>query len=198
MISATIYLILHSSEGPLDVTMQKIAYIIAGYLGLLLIQQSFAHRAEMLQLVLMLNKKSLQNLQRSNHAKYRSRRNFIYLIVVTIPISFVILPLVPVPLLIETFRNGDLYFKNVFPFDKTPFSASNYVQAFVYYFIYVFIFWFCMPYLAVIFENFLQIVLNFSILADDLRGLRNGEMVIEEVEFRRLRACVIEFNDLKR
>lgn len=197
LVPTTLYIILHPNDGPLDMTMQKIAYSLTAYLGILMQYQSMVCRPEASQLLILLNRMSQNHLRRSDHPKYRPQRNRIYLIVLMIPVSVVVLALVPLPILISAFRNGEQYFKNGIPFGETPFSLASYVQAIFYYMTFVYIYWYCMPYYGLILENFLQVVLNFKILADDLRVLRKGKVTSEELEYEKLRQFMIVFSDLK-
>lgn len=176
--------------------MQKCAYLVTVYLGFVMLYLSIVRRKEASRLLVTLNEMSQINMRKPNHLKYRPRRNLIYLVVLTIPMSTVILALVPLPILIETFRTGELFFKSSFSLGS-PFSVVNYVQAAVHYLVFFYIYWFCMPFYGIILENFLQIVLNCSILADELRVLRKGKRVDEEVEYGKLRDSMTVFNDLK-
>lgn len=178
--------------------MQKFAYLATLYLGFFMLWQSMSRRKEASQLLTTLNEMSQINMAKANHLKYRPRRNRIYLVVFLIPSSFAVLALVPLPILIEPFRSGELYFKSAVP-SGGPFSAVNYVEAVIYYLVFFIVYIFGMTYFGILLENYLQVVLNYSILADELRALRRpGKMVSEGEEYEKLRHSMIVCNDLKR
>lgn len=104
---------------------------------------------------------------------------------------------VPIPFVVETFITGELHFKKVFSPQGPPFSAVNYIHAFVDYFAYFYNIWFSLLYLSIIWGIFLQLAISYQVLTDDLRGLRNQRVVNEKEQLESFKVFVNDGHKLK-
>lgn len=196
--SAIIYIIVHPQENEMGITLQKTAHTVSASLGLILVYLSITCRETVSYLLQTTDQMAKESLTKRRHLKYRRQQNLIYLGTwLTLVLSIIPLNLLPVPIVVETFKTGQLHFKKFLPIYGSPFSVVNYVQAFLDYFTYSYINWFSLFYLSIICGIFLQISVRYQVLADDLRDLRNCVPINEDEQFLQLKYIIQEYQMLK-
>lgn len=199
ILSTLIYLILHPLEQELGIILQKTAHTLSSSLGIFLMYFSISRRDALSHLLRVANEMAHNSRAKRLYLKYRRRQNIIYLgNALILLMSLIPLFLMPVFLVLVTFRSGELHFRKILSIDGGPFSAINYVQAFLDYLTYLHIYWFSLLYLSIVWGIYLQISVSYQVLADDLRELRSKRPIIDEkLELEQFKLHMKEYQKLK-
>lgn len=197
--STLIYLILHPLEQEPGIILQKTAHTLSSSLGIILMYFSISPRDALSHLLRVANEMAHNSLAKRLYLTYRRRQNIIYIgNALILLISLIPLFLMPVPLVVVTFQSGELHFRKISSINGGPFSAINYIQAFLDYLTYLHIYWFSLLYLSIVWGIYLQISVSYQVLADDLRELRSKRPIInEKLELEQFKLHMKEYQKLK-
>lgn len=193
------YILLHPSEDPIDIMMQKLAQILMVYVGLFMMGMGRWYRKKISEVISFVNTASLAVLERKDYLQHRPRRNKIYLAMVLILLITTLADtLSPIGFFRKTLESGELYFKNMFLFDVTPNSGAVYFVAVLQVCVFYYVYAFCTMFIVVVIEPFLLLAMCYQVIATDIRKLRQGPAIDESVEFQKLRSLMHECNEINR
>lgn len=196
---AFVHLILHPSGLPFDKLAQKFAHLMVIYVGIFMITMGRRHRRGYSEVMEFLNERSLKVLQREDALTHRPKRNGIFLaMVMTLLLTGIAGLFSPLAFLSEPIFEGTIYFKNVLPFDNTPYSVQVYAQAALQVLLFYWIYIYSGLFIVIVIEPFLQLSLCYKVIATDLRALRSKPGFQEQEELEKLKALMIDISEINR
>lgn len=189
---------MHQEEFPLPVLLQLTAYFLTSCTYSYGIFTFHRTRSDTNTLIQMVNQKNHALLQRPGNLIHRSKSNRIYRMVAIFALVWTLFGISSsLPVVIEIFTSGEIFFKTPFTIDDTPHGVQaivqNTLQALVISQLAAFfsLFW------CIFLEIYLRLAWFFRVLADDLRELGGGDPQREEAklkdllkEYQQLKACV--------
>ena len=190
-----LYGLLRKEEFPLPVLLQLTAYFLTSCTYSYGIFSFHFSRPDTNRLIHMVNQKNHALLQRPGNHIHRSMSNRIFRMVAIFASVWTLFGISScLPVVIEMFTSGEIFFQTPFPVDETPHGiqaiVQNTLQALAIYHLAAFfsLFW------CIFLEIYLRLAWFFRVLADDLRGLGGEDLQGEE---ERLKALLKEYQELK-